>query len=137
MEKDTNPIINAHYNGTFVRSPLMYFDAYIASIPYKVVNKMTFPDFTHFLEKLTNVECKDVYFFPHKVSFSEGFHAIQNECDFNKFLEVSNGKKRLYMCVGHYHEPLFDWIQEEEANLEDDLVYIDDVDLVLKDGLKT
>ncbi|CAH1433225.1 unnamed protein product [Lactuca virosa] len=92
MEKDTNPIIHAHYNGTFAPSPLMYFDADIASIPYKVVNNMTFPDFTHFLEKLTNVESEMCIFFPH---------------------------------------------EEEETNLEDDLVSIDDVDFVLKDGLKT
>ena len=39
--------------------------------------------------------------------------------------------------MDHHHEPLFDWIQEEEAELEDeDLVSIDDVDSILEDGLK-
>ncbi|CAI9280184.1 unnamed protein product [Lactuca saligna] len=34
-------------------------------------------------------------------------------------------------------QPLFDWIREEEADLEDDdLVSIDDVDSILEDGLK-
>nr|KAJ0203638.1 hypothetical protein LSAT_V11C500254590 [Lactuca sativa] len=53
------------------------------------------------------------------------------------FLEDINEKKRLGVYVDHHHEPLFDWIQEEEADLEDDdLVSIDDVESILEDGLK-
>ncbi|CAH1451431.1 unnamed protein product [Lactuca virosa] len=97
---------------------------------------MNFPDFIPFLEKLTNGRCRDVYYCPHEVRLSEGLHVIQNDCDFNEFLEDINEKKRLDVYVDHYHEPLFDWIQEEEADLEDeDLVSIDDVDSILKNGI--
>ncbi|CAI9284392.1 unnamed protein product [Lactuca saligna] len=81
-----------------------------------VVNKMNFPDFTPFLEKLTNGRCRYVYYCPHEARLSEGLHAIQNDCDFNEFLEDINEKKRLDVYVDHYHEPLFDWIQEEELH---------------------
>ncbi|CAI9260746.1 unnamed protein product [Lactuca saligna] len=98
---------------------------------------MNFDDFIPFLEKLTNGRCRDVYYCPHEVRLSGGLHAIQNDCDFNEFLEDMNGKKRLDVYVDHHHEPLFDWIQEEEADLEDEeLVSIDDVDSILEDGLK-
>ncbi|CAI9293645.1 unnamed protein product [Lactuca saligna] len=108
MAEDADTIIDVHYNGVFTPTPLMYFNGVKASVPYTVVNKMNFPDFITFLEKLTN-----------------GAEMYINE------------KKRLDVYVDHHHEPLFDWIQEEEADLEDeDLVSIDDVDSLLKDGLK-
>ncbi|CAH1451666.1 unnamed protein product [Lactuca virosa] len=71
-----------------------------------------------------------MYYCLHEVSLVEGLHVIQNDCDFNEFLEAANGNKRLNLYVDHYHKPLFDWIQEEETNLEDD------VDSILEDGEK-
>ncbi|CAH1413589.1 unnamed protein product [Lactuca virosa] len=133
MAEDADTIVDVHYNGVFAPTPLMYFNGVKASVPYTVVNKMNFPDFIPFLEKLTNGRCKDVYYCPHEVRLSEGLHVIQNDCDFNEFLEDINEKKRLDMYVDHYHEPLFGWIQEEEADLEDeDLVSIDDVDSIFR-----
>nr|KAJ0208880.1 hypothetical protein LSAT_V11C400179400 [Lactuca sativa] len=69
------------------------------------------------------MEYRDVYYYcPHEVMLSEGLHAIQNDCDFNEFLEDINEKEE----IGY-----------EETNLEDDdLVSIDDVDSILEDGLK-
>ncbi|CAH1445466.1 unnamed protein product [Lactuca virosa] len=137
MVEDADTTVDVHYNGVFIPTPLMYFNGVKASVPYTVVNKMNFPDFIPFLEKLTNRRCRDVYYCPHEVRLSEGLHVIQNDCDFNEFLEDINEKKRLDVYVDHYHEPLFDWIQEEETDLEDeDLVSIDDVDSILEDGLK-
>nr|KAJ0198269.1 hypothetical protein LSAT_V11C700363620 [Lactuca sativa] len=137
MAEDADTIVDVHYNGVFTPTPLMYFNGVKAFVPYTVVNKMNFPDFIPFLEKLTNGRCIDVYYCPHEVRLSEGLHAIQNDCDFNEFLEDINEKKRLDVYVDHHHEPLFHWIQEEEADLEDeDLVSIDDVDSILEDGLK-
>ncbi|CAH1452524.1 unnamed protein product [Lactuca virosa] len=137
MAEDVDTIVDVHYNGVFTPTILMYFNGVKAFVPYTTVNKMNFPDFIPFLEKLTNERCRDVYYCPHEVRLSEGLHAIQNDRDFNEFLEDMNEKKRLDVYVDHYHEPLFDWIQEEEAVLEDeDLVSIDDVDSILEDGLK-
>nr|KAJ0214107.1 hypothetical protein LSAT_V11C400181220 [Lactuca sativa] len=63
-----------------------------------------------------------------------GLEIDMNDCDFSEFLEDINGMKRLDVYVDHHHEPLFDWIQEEEVDLEDDdLVSIDDVDSILED----
>nr|KAJ0213335.1 hypothetical protein LSAT_V11C400182760 [Lactuca sativa] len=136
LKEDADTIIDVHYQGLFTPTPLIYFDGVKASVPQTVVKKMNFGDFIPFLEKLTNGRCRDVYYCPHEVRLSEGLHAIQNDCDFNEFLEDMNEKKRL-MYVDHHHEPLFDWIQEEEAEFEDeDLVSIDDVDSILEDGLK-
>ncbi|CAI9287868.1 unnamed protein product [Lactuca saligna] len=91
-----------------------------------------------FLKSLLSGVCKDVYYCPHEVRLSEGLHAIRNDCDFNEFLEYMNEKKRFDVYVDHHHEPLFDRIQEEKADLEDeDLVSIDDVESILEDGLKT
>ncbi|CAH1428227.1 unnamed protein product [Lactuca virosa] len=110
MAEDADTIVDVHYNGVFIPTPLMYFNG---------------------------VKASRCVFCPHEVRLSEGLHAIQNDCDFNEFLEDINEKKRLNVYVDHYHEPLFDWIQEEEADLEDeDLVSIDDVDSILEDGLK-
>nr|KAJ0193954.1 hypothetical protein LSAT_V11C800406000 [Lactuca sativa] len=137
MAEDADTIVDVHYQGLFTPTPLIYFDGVKASVPQKVVKKMNFGDFIPFLEKLTNGRCRDVYYCPHEVRLSEGLHAIQNDCNFNEFLEDMNEKKRLDVYVDHHHEPLFDWIQEEEAELEDeDLVSIDDVDSILEDGLK-
>nr|KAJ0185495.1 hypothetical protein LSAT_V11C900465470 [Lactuca sativa] len=137
MVEDSDTIVDVHYNEVFTPTPLMYFDGVKAYVPYTVVNKMNFPDFIPFLEKLTNGRCRDVYYCPHEVRLSERLHAIQNDCDFNKFLEDINEKKRLDVYVDHHHEPLFDCIQEGEADLEDDdLVSIDDVDSILEDGMK-
>lgn len=137
MAEDVDTIVDVHYQGLFTPTPLIYFDGVKASVPQTVVKKMNFGDFIPFLEKLTNERCRDVYYCPHEVRLSDGLHAIQNDCDFNEFLEDMNEKKRLDVYVDHHHEPLFDWIQEEEAELEDeDLVSIDDVDSILEDGLK-
>ncbi|CAH1436303.1 unnamed protein product [Lactuca virosa] len=137
MEEDAYIIVDVYYNGVFTPTSLMYFDGVKAFVPYTVVNKINFLDFIPFLEKLTNGRCRDMYYCPHELRLSEGLHAIQNDCDFNEFLEDINEKKRLDEYVDHHHEPLFDWIQEEEADLEDDdLVSIDDVDSILEDGLK-
>ncbi|CAI9280947.1 unnamed protein product [Lactuca saligna] len=138
MAEDVDTIIDVNCNGMFTPTLLMYFDGVKDSVPYTVVNKMNFPDFIPFLEKLTNGRCRDVYYCPHEVRLFEGLHAIQNDCDFNEFLEDINEKKRLDVYVDHHHEPLFGWIQEEEADLEDnDLVSVDDVDSILDDGLKS
>nr|KAJ0211080.1 hypothetical protein LSAT_V11C400212470 [Lactuca sativa] len=137
MAEDADTIVDVHYQGLFTPTPLMYFDGVKASVPYMVMKKMNFHDFIPFLEKLTNGRCRDVYYCPHEVRLSKGLHAIQNDCDFNEFLEDMNEKKRFDLYVDHHDEPLFDWIQEEEADLEDeDLVSIDDVDSILEDGLK-
>ncbi|CAI9279777.1 unnamed protein product [Lactuca saligna] len=122
MAEDADTIVDVHYDGVFTPTPLMYFNGVKASVPYTVVNKKNFPDFISFLQKITNGRCRYVYYCPHEVRLSKGLHDIQ---------------KRLDVYVDHYHEPLFDWIQEEEAYLEDeDLVSIDDVDSILEDGLK-
>ncbi|CAH1423549.1 unnamed protein product [Lactuca virosa] len=137
MAENPDPIVDVHYKGTLTPSPLMYFDGNKASVPYTVVNKMTFPDFIPFLEKHTKKRCRYVYYCPHEVRLSEGLHLTQNDYDFNEFLEDINEKKRLDVYVDHYHEPLFDWIKEEEADLEDDdLVSIYDVDSILEYGPK-
>ncbi|CAI9270088.1 unnamed protein product [Lactuca saligna] len=137
MAEDADTIVDVYYQGLFTPTLLIYFDGVKASVPHTVVKKMNFDDCIPFLEKLTNGRCRDVYYCPHEVRLSEGLHAIQNDCGFNEFLEDMNEKKRLDVYVDHHHEPLFDWIQEEEADLEDeDLVFIVDVDSILEDGLK-
>ncbi|CAH1446753.1 unnamed protein product [Lactuca virosa] len=129
MTEDSDTIVDVHYNGVFTPTPLMYFDGVKAYVPYTVVNKMNFPDFIPFLEKHTNRRCRDVYYCPHEVRLYEGLHVIQNDCDFNKFLEDINEKKRLDVYVDHR--------DEGEADLEDDdLVSIDDVDSILEDDVK-
>nr|KAJ0200874.1 hypothetical protein LSAT_V11C600339580 [Lactuca sativa] len=131
MAEDADTIVDVHYNGAFTPTLLMYFNGVNASVPYTVVNKMKFPDFIPFLEKRTKGRCRDVYYCLHEVRLSEGLHVIQNDCDFNDFLENINEKKRLDVYVDHHHEPLFDLIQEEEVDLEDDnLVSVDDVDSI-------
>ncbi|CAI9272903.1 unnamed protein product [Lactuca saligna] len=74
MAEDADTIIDVHYNGVFTPTPLMYFNGVKAFVPYTVVNKMNFPDFIPFLEKLTNGRCKDVHHCPHEVRLSEGLH---------------------------------------------------------------
>ncbi|CAH1414137.1 unnamed protein product [Lactuca virosa] len=66
MAEDVDTIVDVHYNGVFTPTPLMYFNGVKASVPYTVVNKMNFPDFIPFLEKLTNERCGDVYYCPHE-----------------------------------------------------------------------
>ncbi|CAI9289113.1 unnamed protein product [Lactuca saligna] len=106
--------------------------------PYNTwVYTSSFPDFIYFLEKLLTTSAKIcINYCLHEASLAEGLHVVQNECDFNEFLEAANGNKRLDLYADYYHEPLFDWIQEEETNLEDDVVSFDDVDSILEYGDK-
>ncbi|CAI9263446.1 unnamed protein product [Lactuca saligna] len=137
MAENAETVVDVHYNGVFTPTPLMYLNGVKAFVPYTVVNKKNFPDFIPFLEKHTNGRCINVYYCPHEVRLSEGLHAIQNDCNFDEFLEDINEKKRLDVYVDHHHEPVFDWIQEEEANLgDDDLVSIDYIDSILENGQK-
>ncbi|CAH1441740.1 unnamed protein product [Lactuca virosa] len=66
MAEDADTIVDVHYNGVFTPTPLMYFNGVKSFVPYTVVNKMNFPDFIPFLEKLTNGRCRDVYYCPHE-----------------------------------------------------------------------
>ncbi|KAL4570881.1 hypothetical protein LXL04_026545 [Taraxacum kok-saghyz] len=61
-----------------------------------------------------------------------------NDCDYAEFLEIgaeNNGRLNVY--VDQYEEPLFEWIQNEEPEVEDDDGQSeDDEDVKFNDGIK-
>ncbi|CAH1434002.1 unnamed protein product [Lactuca virosa] len=113
MAEDDTLVIEVQYNGNFFPRPFMYLD------PDKKEIRM----------------CKYVYYCPDGQTLCQGLATLQNDCDYHEFLEYLHEKKKVTVYVDHIHEPLFDWIEMEEPELEDDTnSNEDEVDVIDKEG---
>nr|KAJ0224806.1 hypothetical protein LSAT_V11C100035230 [Lactuca sativa] len=132
IENQAFPKDDVHYNGTFVPNLLVYFAPQVQRLN-EDANELGFSDFIKYVEKLIDFQCKHVYYCIPEVRLSEGLQTLQNECDYSEFLEVVNANKHVDVCIDHYNEPLFEWIQKKEPD-DEELVYSkEDVHSVLAD----
>ncbi|CAH1422220.1 unnamed protein product [Lactuca virosa] len=131
-ENQAFPKVDVHYNDTFVPNPLVSFDPQVLRLN-EDANEFVFSDFIKYVEKLTDFQCKHVYYCIPEVRLSEGLQTLQNECDYYEFLEVANANRHVDVYIDHDNEPIFEWIQKEEPG-DEELVYLEeDVDSVLAD----
>ncbi|CAH1443560.1 unnamed protein product [Lactuca virosa] len=134
-ENQAFPIVDIHCNGTFMPNPLVYFALEIVRVK-EGANDINFSDFIKYVEKLIDFQCKHVHFCLPEVRLSEALHTLKNDCDYSEFREVANAQRQVNVYINHNNEPLFDWIEKEEPDIEE-LQYLDeDVDSVLEDGEK-
>ncbi|KAL4583469.1 hypothetical protein LXL04_008042 [Taraxacum kok-saghyz] len=137
MADTGNPRIEVYCRGMFYHKPFMYFDLTIFNIEGVDFKSMSFTEFKVFLHKTTDHNSPHIYFCPHDDILSEGLHSLQNECDYNEFLECAYGEQ---LCVDVYiddlGEPVFEWIQMEEPEEEEEETYVyeEDVDFELLDN---
>ena len=123
--------INVHRNGAFTPKPLLYNNSDITTVSDVDFSGMNYSAFFTIIRKLAGSRTIKLYYcLPHEV-LSEGIGVIQNEADYQEFLEVSNGSpgKKVNLYVDHYDEPIFDWIEWEHPDEvdEDDFLADDDV----------
>ena len=114
----------------------MYFDPTIFTIEGVDFKSMSFTEFKVFLHKTTDRNSSHIYFCPHDESLSEGIHSLQNECDYNEFLECAYEEQRsVDIYIDDIGEPVFEWIQMEEPEEEEETyVYEEDIDSELSDN---
>ncbi|CAH1442427.1 unnamed protein product [Lactuca virosa] len=93
MAEDDTPVVEVQYNEMFINKPFIYFDPDKKEIMY-----------VDFREK----------------GYVEFIAHLNNECDYHEFLECLHEKKKVTVYVDHMHEPLFEWIEMEELEVEDD-----------------
>ncbi|CAI9291730.1 unnamed protein product [Lactuca saligna] len=96
MAEDDISVVEVHYYGMFISKPFIYFDTDKKEILY-----------ADFREKDGQTLC-------------QGLATLQNEYDYHEFLECLHEKKKVTVYVDHMHEPLFEWIEMEELEVEDD-----------------
>jgi len=102
-------MVDVYYNGILCPKPSVYFDPDIAKIRNIDFIEMSYMDFLLLIKKLTKSVSKDIHFCLLEAQVNEGLHALQNECDFNEFLEAANGfQKRVNVYVDHFRKPLFE-----------------------------
>lgn len=141
MEPNDFPIVDVHYNGVFCPNPLVYYDSRTASVRDQNFQEMGYSGFKSFVEKLVSYissRSRTLYFCVPQVSLSEGLHSLQNECDYEEFLEAANGatNRRIDVYIDHYNEPLFDWIGDEESDKDIEDSEHEEVDEKFDDGAK-
>ncbi|CAH1416926.1 unnamed protein product [Lactuca virosa] len=108
-------MVDVHSNAMFAPNPLVYFDPDRASVRDIDFSGFGYLEFIDFLERLTRMRCKDVYFCLPQDSLSQGIRILNNNGDYKEFVDMAyvNGK-RMNVYVDHHNEPIFDWIEDEE-----------------------
>ncbi|CAH1438027.1 unnamed protein product [Lactuca virosa] len=120
MAEDDTPVVEFQYNGMFINKPFIYFDPDKNEIMYADFREKGYAKFIAHLNVITRRMFKDVYYCPDGQTLCQGLATLQNECDYHEFLECLHEKKKVTVYVDHFHEPLFDWIEMEEPEVEDD-----------------
>ncbi|CAH1420214.1 unnamed protein product [Lactuca virosa] len=120
MDEDDTPVVEVQYNGMFINKPFIYFDPDKKEIMYADSREKGYVEFIAHLNVITRRMCKYVYYCPDGQTLCQGLATLQNECDYHEFLESLLEKKKVTVYVYHMHEPLFEWIEMEEPEVEDD-----------------
>nr|KAJ0219221.1 hypothetical protein LSAT_V11C300130470 [Lactuca sativa] len=142
MVEDDTPVVEVQYNEMFINKPFIYFDPDKKEIMYADFREKGYVEFIAHLSVITRRMCKDVYYCPDGQTLCQGLATLHNECDYHEFLECLHEKKKVTVYVDHMHEPLFDWIQMEEPEVEDDTTSnadedVDDEDVSMKRATTT
>jgi len=104
-------------------NPLEYNNGDVIPVTDVDFSGMNYSAFFTVIRKLAGSrDIKLYYCLPHE-TLSEGLGVIQNEADYQEFLEVGNGSpgKKVDVYVDRYNEPVFDWIELEHPDEEEDL----------------
>ncbi|CAI9294552.1 unnamed protein product [Lactuca saligna] len=120
MAEDDTSVVEVQYNGMSINKPFIYFDLDKKEIMYVGFRENGYAEFIAYLNKITRGMYKDVYYCPDGQTLCQGLATLQNKCDYHEFLECIHEKKKVIVYVDHFHEPLFDWIEMEEPEVEDD-----------------
>ncbi|CAH1446244.1 unnamed protein product [Lactuca virosa] len=120
MAEDDTPVFEVQYNRMFINKPFIYFDPDKKEIMYADFREKGYAEFIAHINVITRRMCKDVYYCPYGQILCQGLATLQNECDYHEFLECLHEKKKVTVYVDYMHEPLFDWIEMEEPEVEDD-----------------
>ncbi|KAL4564918.1 hypothetical protein LXL04_028994 [Taraxacum kok-saghyz] len=114
---------------------------YYAGLTPNII-EIRWSDFKHLIGNLAELslstEC--IYFCPAQERFSNGLNALQNDCDYNAFLETAYGGKQLVnVYIDCMDEPLFEWLEKEDPKSDNEAVEKndeEDVDSQLYDNEK-
>ncbi|CAI9303485.1 unnamed protein product [Lactuca saligna] len=132
--------IDVYLKGVFFPNPFIYFHHHKVPVMGLDVRNMDFKEFKTYLQKLINNRCRDMYYCLKNRSLVDGLRELRDEDDYVRFLDsgFDDDNNQISIYIDAYHEPLLDWIEEEEKAEEWDSgteTYEDDVDSVLSDDL--
>ena len=141
-EDEGFPSVDLYYDGVFIPNPLVYFNYELKSIRDLDFKAMSWSDFKRLIGSLaeSSLSTERIYFCPAQERFSNGLNALQNDCDYYAFLETAyEGKQLVNLYIDYMDEPLFEWLEKEDPESDNEAVEMndeEDVDSQLYDNEK-